>query len=146
MLVMPFIGMSGKFRGLTVDLGIGANYTATQTGAETNVILTFKTDGTWEITFGAGDTGGGSPLTGTWLVAGGSPELYEIRYTPSNQVNTPVIVNDAAAFTAVSANRLVSVSRTGADASADILVELREIADLTVSVSDTTNFAANGAP
>lgn len=139
------LGLGGS-RFLVSDLLIGAAYSATQSAAAVSVIFTLKTDGTWAITFGAGDTGGGTPLTGTWLLAGGVAADYEVKYTFPNQVNSPTIVNDAAAFTAMSANRVGSVSKTNADASSDFQIEIRKIAKPGEYTTDSSNFAAEGAP
>lgn len=136
--------VGGVARFLATNLGIGAAYSGTDPGAAAGCTFTLKTDGTWEISFGGGDTGSGTPLTGTWLT-GGSAADYEVKYTPSNEVGAPSITNGAAAFTAVSANRSITVNKTGADASADVLIEIQKTADTTESVSGSTNLAANGA-
>lgn len=144
--MLPFSGlMLPRGRLLAYSLTLGAVYEGIQAGSTAGVILTFKTDGTWEITFDPADVGSGTPLTGTWLVSGGTASEYEIRYTPSNQVNTPTIVNDAATYTALSANRLISVKKTSADAEADVLVEVRFALDTTINVSATSNLRARGA-
>lgn len=133
-------------RRLVFDLGLGAGYTATQSAASTSVIWTIKTDGSWEITFGAGDTGGGTPLTGTWLQAGGNASDYEVQFSTANESGSPIITNGASSFTAVSANRSIEVSKSLADASADVTGVIRRIAATSESVTDTSNFAAQGAP
>lgn len=145
MLMMPLVGMSGKQGFLVSTLTLAANYTSTQAGALAEAILTFKTDGTWAYTVGAGDSSGGTPTTGTWLLSGGAAADYEILYTPSGGVNSPTIVNDASSYTAVSANRAFTVSKNSADASSDVLVSIRRITDTSEIVSQSTNLAAEGA-
>ena len=141
MLTMPtLLSSSGAF--LVADLGLGAAYTSTQATSLAELTLTIKTDGTWTLTAGTGDTLGGTPTSGTWLIPGGIAAEHSVRFTPSNQVNTPTITNGAASFTAIASNITVKVEKSLDNASADVLVE---ITSANGAVSDTTNLAANGA-
>ena len=142
--LLGYIGGNGA-AGLLKDLGLASDYGATDVGANAAVTLTIKTDGTWTITGGAGDIVTGSPTTGTWLRAGGVAADYQVKFTPSNQVNSPIITNGAATFTAISANRAITVEKTAATASATVLVELQLIADPGDSQSNSTNLDAEGS-
>lgn len=141
------VALSGgaAIRNLVTDLGVGTAYAGIDPGSSASCIFTLKTDGTWAVTVGAGDSSTGTPLTGSWL-NGGSASDYEVKYTSSNELGTPSITNGAAAYTAVSANLAITVSKTNTDASADVLIEVRKISDTSESVSDSTNLAALGAP
>lgn len=130
---------------MVTDLGVGTAYAGIHPGVAASCTFTLNTNGTWAVTFGSGDAPSGTPTSGTWL-NGGSAADYEVRYTPSNQLGAPSITNGAAAYTAVSANREITISKTNADASADVLIEVRKISDVSESVSDSTNLAALGAP
>lgn len=137
-----------SFSGLVFDFGLGANYAGTQSSANTSVILTVKRDGTWTVTFDAGDTPSGSPTSGTWHRAPHSTvgDNYEVIYAVSNQVGTPVVVNGAAAYTAITGDIVISVSKNGADASADVAPSIRKTGTTSPVLTDTSNFAAEGAP
>jgi hypothetical protein len=144
-MLLPLLGGSEQ-EYLVNDIGLGAAYESTEVAANAGVIITFKNDGTWEVTFDAGDIGSGTPLTGSWLTSGGVVADYQLRYTVSNEVGAPVVGNGAAAYSVLSSNRVISVEKNGANASADILVEIQRIVNPTRTLSDTTNCAANGAP
>ena len=142
--MLPFFGLLlGRPNFLPADLGIAANYSSTQAGNATEITLTIVTDGTWTLTVGGGDTLGGTPTSGNWLNSGGVAADHQVRFTASNQVNTPTVTNGASSFTAVTANRTFKVEKTLDNASADCLVEIQAIGGAT-TVSDTTNLAANG--
>lgn len=145
-IVMGPISGGGAEQDLLVnDLGLDANYSATEVLALTEVTLTVLTDGTWLITVGAGDFLGGSPISGTWL-NGGSAADYQVRFTPSGQVNSPTITNCCAAYTAVSANRAFKVEKTNQNASSSVLVEIQRITNPPRTLSETTDMAADGGP
>lgn len=125
--------------------GVGASYSTTHVASNAGILFTLKTDRTWEITFDAGDSGSGTPLTGTWLNAGGTASNYEVRYTATNQVGSPVITNPASSYVAMSANRAFEISKNGANASATLTIEIRGIG-IGGYVSAASALDVNGAP
>jgi hypothetical protein len=125
--------------------GVGAFYDSTEVAANAGIIFTLKTDRTWEITFDAGDLGSGTPLTGTWLNAGGTAANYEVRYTSSSEVGSPAITNNASSYTAMTANRAFDISKNGANASNVLTIEIRGIG-IGGYVSAATALGVNGAP
>lgn len=148
-MTLPFFALTiPKNHPFVNDFGMGASYAADEAGAATSVTLTVNRDGTWAITFGSGDTPSGTPTSGNWAASRFSTvgDAFEVKFTQSNEVGSPGIANDAASYTAITANRAIAVSKTGADASADILVEIREAGFTVPVLSDTSNFAANGSP
>ena len=128
-MTLPFFGLPLAAHGFLVSAvgGVGAAYSSTEVAANSGITFTLKTDRTWEITFDAGDLGSGTPLTGTWLNAGGTVTDYEVRYTSSSEVGSPSISNGASSYTAVSANRVFTISKNGANASNVLTIEIRGI-------------------
>lgn len=148
-MTLPFFALTiPKAHPFVNDFGMASNYSATETGAATSVILTVNRAGTWAITFGSGDTPAGTPTSGSWAASPFSTvgDIFEVKFTPSNQVGSPTITNGASSYTALTANRSIEVSKSGADASADILVEIREVNIAAPLLSESSNFAANGSP
>lgn len=147
MLMMPLLGLNGGGAALVSDFGMGASYSATEAASATSVTLTVKTDGTWAITFGSGDTGAGTPTSGVWAtnVFSGVGAAFELQFTTANEVGSPGVSNDAAAFTQITANLAIQIFKTAANASADVTVNLRKLGSSSTELTDTTNFAANGA-
>lgn len=149
-LVMPLAGMAGCQQptiALAADFGMGASYSGTQAGSPTSVVLTVKNDGTWTITFGAGDTPAGSPTSGTWAAStsAGVGNDYQVLYETSGAVNSPTITNNASTYTTVTGDITITVARAAANASANVTVSMRALNCPTNTLSDTANFAANGA-
>lgn len=148
-MTLPFFGLTiSKAYPFVGTLGLAAAYSGTQSASNTSVIFTAKRDGTWAITFDVGDIPSGAPTSGNWSSNPTSTigDNFEVRYTISNQVNSPTTSNGASSYTAITSNRAVSVNKNGANASADILIEFREIGTVTPVLTASTNFAANGAP
>lgn len=148
MIVMPLLGLNGGAgAALVSDFGMGASYTGTHAASAASVQLTVKTDGTWAITFGAGDTPAGTPTSGVWATNtfSGVGAGFEAQFTTANEIGTPGIGNDAAAFTQITTDLSIQVSRTGANASADVTVNIRRLGSSSTELTDTANFAANGA-
>src|SRR5689334_19331360 len=130
MLMMPLLGMGGGGLGrieFVADFGMGLNYSGTQAGLPTSVTLTVNPDGTWAITFGGGDTPAGSPTSGTWALIPqtGAGNDIEVLFTKTNEVGGPTGANDAATYTRLTAPLSVTVSKAGANASADVAVDMR---------------------
>lgn len=131
---------------LVADLGLGAGYSATQAASLAELTFTVRTDGTWTMTVGAGDSGPGSPSSGTWLLAGGVAAEYEVRFTNSGDSGTPILTNGAAAFTAMSANRTFKIEKTNSDASTTMTAEIRRIVNPPRTLTDAAGMSALGAP
>jgi hypothetical protein len=144
MLLPMFSG--GAPTTLVADFGMGAAYAGTQAGAATSVTLTVNRDGTWAITFGSADTPSGTPTSGTWASAPltDAGDYFELKFTIANQLNSPNTSNDAAAFTRLTSSLSVQIAKTLADASADVTVDIQSVGGA-LTLSDTSNFAANGA-
>ena len=143
--MLPFFGLLlSRPNFLPADLGIANSYTSTQAGSAAEITLTIATNGTWTLTVGAGDALGGTPTSGTWLNSGGVAADHQVRFTESNQVNSPTVTNGASSYAAVTVARTFKVEKTLDNASADCLVEIMPIGGAN-TVSDTTNLAANGA-
>ncbi len=146
MLVMPLLN-GGRDYGLVADFGMGANYSGTQAGAGTSVTLTVYPDGRWEITFGSGDTPAGTPTSGRWAT-GSASDIgldFDVQYTTAGGGGSPTIVNDASSYTQITIPLAISVSKAMADANVDVTVNLRKRGGSAAELTDTSNFAANGA-
>lgn len=141
------------FSGLTLPKGFarlaalthGATYTATEpTGTDVRVMLAFKTDGTWEVTFDPGDTPTGTPLSATWLPSGGLVADYEVKFTVTvSPASYGVVTNGASSYSALSTNRSIDLYGGGAGPDTDTItftVDLRRINDTTDAVSDSVVF------
>lgn len=145
---MPLLGLNGGAgAALVTDFGMGASYSATQAGSQTSLTLTVRTNGTWDIVEGAGDTIGGTPLTGVWATNtfSGVGAGFELQFATANEVNAPTISNDAAAFTQITADLSIQVAKLSANASVDVTPNLRKLGSSSTELTDTANFAANGA-
>jgi hypothetical protein len=145
MLVMPLVGMGRAPAALVTDLGMDVQYAGTQAGSATSVTVTISPNGTWSVTFGGGDTPSGTPTSGFWLQGGGVGTDYEVQFVKTNELNSPGGVNDAAAFTPVTGALTASVTKTAADASADVAINIRLIGASSTALTESTNLAANGA-
>lgn len=108
----------------------GITYSSTdyQLGSPSSALaqFTIKADGTWETLSDAGAVGGNWAAT----PAGGIGSGYEVRFTVTSTFGSGTVVNEASAWTALSANRLFSlqVSRSinGTTlATRTVLVEIR---------------------
>lgn len=131
-MTLPFFGLVLPKASpvLVANLGFDAAYTSTDAVNPTAaLIITVKRDGTWAITVGPGDVLSlGSPASGTWTT---NPSIdigdqAEVQFVVANEVNVPVIVNDAAAYTALTADRAINISRGGGiSATADITINVR---------------------
>lgn len=140
--------VAGQSGALVSDFGLVGPYSSADAVNPTALAtITVNTDGTWAITVGPGDVLTGTPASGTWLhpaTAGYSHE-YQVQFVVTNQVNAPTIVNDAAAFTTVTSNLALQISKGGgATASADITVNLRRVGSSTTELTDTANFQVDG--
>lgn len=150
MLMMPLLGISGRRAPATLvaDVGLGANYSGTQAFAVTSVTLTVNPDGSWAITFGSGDTPAGTPTTGTWANEVGITDAgadFEVQFTNANEVGSPTVDNDASSFAALTSAKAITVRKTEANASSDITVNFRPVGSTVTALTETSNFAANGA-
>jgi hypothetical protein len=132
---------------LAADFGMGASYSGTQAGSPTSVTLTVKADGTWTITFGGGDTPAGTPTSGNWTAStlAGIGSDYRVTFSTANSVNSPTITNGAATPTIITGDLTISVAKGSANASADVTVSIAPIYGSQTTLTDTANFAANGA-
>jgi len=132
--------------GLAADVGMDTNYSGTQAGSPTSVTFTAKNDGTWTVTFGAGDTPAGTPTSGNWAAStsAGIGDEYRVTYSTANPVNSPTITNNASTPTIISTDITITVAKATANASADVTVLFTPIYG-SGSLTDTANFAANGA-
>lgn len=144
-MLLPVI--AGTSASLVADFGMGTVYSGTQASAGTSVTLTVKTDGTWTITFGSGDTPSGTPTSGTWVTNGGSGvgSQFEVQFTTAGAVGSPNISNDAAAFTQITSDLAITVSKNLANALADVTVNIRKLGSSSTELTDTAQFQANGA-
>lgn len=148
MLLFPLLsGGRSPTVGLAADFGMGASYSGTQAASPTSVTLTVKRDGTWTITFGAGDTPAGSPTSGNWAAStvANAGDDYTVVYSTANAVNSPTVNNDAATPQIIDQDRAITVSKGAANASADVTVLIVPIGSFGAALTDTANFAANGA-
>lgn len=128
---LPFFGLVlPKASPTLVALGFDAAYSSTDaTNPTAALTITVKRNGTWAITVGPTDTLSlGSPASGTWA-ANGSVDIgdqAEVQFVVANELNTPVIVNDAASYTALTSDRTINISRGGGIAAqADITINVR---------------------
>ncbi len=148
-ILPPTVGMGCATASipLVADFGMGANYSATQAGSPTAVTLTVKRDGTWTVTFGGGDTPAGSPTSGTWTTSSSTAigDEYQVLYTVSNQVNSPTVTNNASDWVLVNGDITLTIAKGAADASADVNARIRPTGCAAAELSETSNFAANGA-
>lgn len=129
---------------LVADLGLDTTYEASEVLNPVSFTLTFKTDRTWEITVGSGDSLVGSPTSGTWLTAGGTAADHELEITVG--AGTPTVVNDASSWIAMTANRAIQISiGGGSSGSRGITAKLRRIGG-GLQVSDTSDITVNGGP
>lgn len=115
---------------LVADLGFDTAYSSTDgVNPTAALIITVKRDGTWTITVGTGDTLSlGSPASGNWCSNRTSDigDQAEVQFVVANEVNTPVIVNGASSYTALTSDRTIDISRgAGATATADITINVR---------------------
>ncbi len=132
---------------LVADFGMGAAYSGTQAASPTSVTLTVKRDGTWTITFGAGDTPAGVPTSGTWSTSSTATigDEYQLLYSTANLVNAPTVTNNASTWTQITGDITITVAKASANASGDVTPSLRPVGCPAAPLSDTANFAANGA-
>ena len=133
---------------LAADFGMGAAYSGTEAGSPTSVTLTVKADGTWTITFGGGDTPAGTPTSGNWTAStlAGIGSDYRVAFSTANPVNSPTITNtDAPTPTIIDGDKVITVAKGSANASADVTVSITPIYGSQTTLTDTANFAANGA-
>lgn len=145
MLVTVFGGQVPRLA-LAADMGMDAAYSGTQAGSPTSVTLTVKSDGTWEVTFGGGDTPAGTPTTGNWAASTltGIGNDYQVLFTTANSVNSPTITNNASEYTTITGDITITVAKGSANASADVTAAFRSVYGGT-GLTETSNFAANGA-
>lgn len=147
MLLFPLLATGGRYGSLVADFGMGAVYSGTQASAGTSVTLTVYPDMTWVITFGSADTPSGTPTSGVWATGVGSDVGFdfEVQYTTAGETGSPVITNDAASFTQITAPLAITVSKSLADALADVTVNLRRRGSGVTELTETSQFQANGA-
>lgn len=142
---MTLLGRSQSV--LATNFGLDTAYDSTDAANPiASWTLTLHADGRWTITVGAGDVlSVGSPASGTWLQGGGIGAEFEAQFTNANNVNTPVITNGAAAYTQVSSDLSIEVSRAGGvAASSDITVNVRALGTTTPVLTDTTTVTVDG--
>lgn len=131
---------------LVADMGMDGAYSATQAGAATSVTLTVYPNGSWIVTFGAGDTPSGTPTSGTWATGGDDAgQDYEVQFTTAGEVGAPVVTNDASSFTRISAPLTITVAKTLANALADVTINFRAVGTAATTLTETSQFQANGA-
>lgn len=121
--------------------GITYGSTDYQLGSPASALASFtiKSDGTWETLSDAGAVGGnwaGSPVAG---IGSG----YEVRFTVTSSFGGGTVVNEASAWTALSANRLfsVQVSRSVSGttlATRTVLAEIRPVGGSVVASGSFT--------
>lgn len=132
---------------LVADLGMDAAYSGTQAGAQTSVTITVNPDGTWTVTFNAGDTPSGTPTSGFWAT-GAFPDFgldYELQYAVSGEVGAPVVTNGASSFTAITAALTIQVAKNAANALADVTLNFRPRGSSSTALTEATQLQANGA-
>lgn len=112
-------------------------------GPVTDLTLTFKTDGTWAFTVGAGDTLTATPSSATWLPAGASAADYEMKYTVTAgpaPAGIATVTNGASAYSAVTVDRSILLSLTDPGPTTDtitVVVDLRHKVRTGDAVTDT---------
>ena len=109
-----------------------------------SLTITFKRDGTWAITVGAGDGLGGTPASGNWAA---SPEATSgdsatVIYATANPVNAPSITNNAATDTPLTGDVTIVISKGGGtQATIDVTCTVKSGAS---QVAETTNILVDG--
>lgn len=146
MLMMPLLN-GGRDYGLVSDFGMDVVYSGTQASAGTSVKLTVYPNGTWVITFGSADTPAGSPTSGRWANGSASDVGldFEVQYTTAGEVGSPNISNDAGSYTQITAALAITVSKSLANALADVTVNIRKRGGSAAELTETSQFQANGA-
>ncbi len=148
-MTLPFFGLQlaggVESTNLVSDLGLAASYYSSDVSpASAHVALNIKTDGTWSIAVGSGDSLTGSPTSGTWLTAGSASD-YEVQFVLASEFGSPPnSTNDAPTYTAITADRSILFEAvSGNDVGANVTVNLRKIGTTSPVLSDTAAFEAD---
>lgn len=131
------------------DPGLAAAYTSEDSDpsfAITRLTMTYKTDGTYVIEGGTGDTVTGTPLTGNWgtPTTAGAGSDYEMMFdvTASNGVGT--ITNPAPSWTTLSSDLVfrLAVNSSGGTAQGTLTVvpTVRQRGTTTPTSTDSTSW------
>jgi hypothetical protein len=128
--------------------GMGTTYSSEETAtsptqASAQLTLTCKTDGTWAVTVGSGDSISGTPTSGNWgtPTTTGSGSSYEVKFTPTNQTGPGTVTNEASAYTTVSTDKIfrltVNSSAGAKTGTLDIQMQVRKLGTTTPVADDT---------
>jgi hypothetical protein len=142
---------------IQTDAALGASYSSSEANsgggsATARVWIEVKSNGTWAIDKGAGDTLTGTPLSGSWgtPTTSGAGTDYECKFTVGSTTGSPSITNGASGWTRVDVSRYFTVDISAANGQSNsgavgVTVEVRKINTTTPVSTDTTTLSVSAS-